>query len=63
MKTHTQPETPPPPYDQNYVSAHRDTLEDKLEKLECLEELAELFLKAKRQHHHYHPKAPLAVHG
>jgi hypothetical protein len=42
MNTDTQPETLPTPDDQNYVSAHQDTLQDKLEKLERLEELAVL---------------------
>jgi len=60
MNTTTQPETPFP---WNRVSArdamNRDKLDDEVEKYRHLEELAELFLTAKR----HHPLAPLPAHS
>jgi hypothetical protein len=51
MNTATQREIPLPPG----YAANRDAMDDELEKYRHLEELAKLFLAAKR----HHPKEPL----
>jgi hypothetical protein len=62
MNIATQPETPLP-WDGNRVAAgyvtNQDKLDDDVEKYRHLEELAELFLTAKR----HHPLAPLPAHS
>ena len=55
----TQPEVPLEWDDRNEIAARRDTLEDKLEKYQSLEELEKLFLEAKR----HQPTAPLPTHS
>ena len=54
----TQPDVPLERDDRNDIAPRRDTLEDKLEQYQSLEELEKLFLEAKR----HHPTEPLPAH-